>query len=264
LVRSSGVDILSYSIVLPGGYDPDSFIKNFGVEEFQNYVNNASPDTSELIKGLVEEYRTQNKKLTKTGLTQRVIEAVAPYVQEQFTYRSLDLIERLAQELGLNKKSLHDWYAKKESTKSVPRTYQKINEIQFPAPIYERRLLYHLINTPSLWNLVVEEGLNESDFESFLVFRAVNLIKNEMTSIEFLDTIKENLEDEEYHLILSFYSLGIDGDFETALKVLKLKNKQAIVSSTPKIDFLGRPLTFEEKDMKDVFYEKLFEEKDPF
>jgi len=263
LIQNSGVDVVSFSVVLPGNYDPDKFIREFGKEEFKNYVFSAQPDTSELIKSLIEKYRTENKKITKTGLTQKIIEDLRPYVEEKFTYRSLDLIERMSQELGLNKKSLHDWFAKNEPVNAQVKTYQKINDIQFPSPVYERRLFFHLLKEPSLWNLVLEEGITENDFESFLVSKALSFIDVTFSASEYIDVLKEKLDKNEFNMVMSFYSLGIDGDFESAMNVMKLKNKEK-VTSIVKTDFLGRPLNREEKDMSDVFYEKLFEEKDPF
>jgi len=263
LIRSSGVDVVSYSIVLPGTYDPDDFIKDFGVEEFSNYIQSAQPDTADLIYGLIEKFRGENKKLTKTGLTQKIIQEVRPYVEEQFTYRSLDLIERMAQELGVNKKSLHDWLAQDNEAGPTVHNFKRINNMQFPAPIYERRLLYHLIKNPSLWHLMEEEGLTKNDFESHLVSKVVSFLSKDMTTVQFIDKLKEGLDEEEYNMVMSFYSLGIDGDFETAVQVLHIKKKEKSLKS-PAVDFLGRPLNREEKDMTDVFHEKLFEEKDPF
>lgn len=263
IIGNLQLDVISHAIILPGGHDPDSFIRKFGTEEFANYIEKAQPDTSAIIQNLIEKYRTNNKRITKTGLTQKIIEDVYPYVEEQFTYRSLDLIERLSQELGLNKKGLHDWFAKKERVTRSYHVYEKINDLQFPAPIYERRLFYHLLNNPSLWYLVREEGFSSGDFSSYLVAKSLGFIHQELDTVEFFDILKERLKEDEYDLVLSFFSLGIDGDFETALSVFKLKNKEKTLRS-PAVDFLGRPKTREEKEMTDAMKDKLYNETEPF
>lgn len=264
IIEKLDLDVITYAIVLPGKTDPDTFIREFGVEEFQAYVVNARPDTSAIIQALIEKYR--NKKgspLTKSGLTRQVMEEISPYVEKEFTYRSLDLIERLSQEFGLNKKQLHDWFAKGDSVKKSVQVYQRINEMQFPAPIYERRLLYHLISSPSLWALMKEEGISENDFDSFLVSKVLSYIHEGLSNIEFLDKLKEHLSDEEYYQIMAFFSIGVDGDFETSLRVMKLKLKEKTMKS-PAVDFLGRPKTQTESDMTAAVRERLFEEKEPF
>jgi len=268
LIGELGVDVISYAITLPGSHDPASFIQEYGEKQFSHFIESAQPDTSAIISYFIEKYKNRGsnqRKLTKTGLTQKIIEDLRPYVEEQFTYRSLDLIERLSQELGLNKKGLHDWFSKKERVEKSFGVFEKINDLQFPAPVYERRIFYHLLKNPSLWYILQEEGITRNDFSSYLIGKSLQFIHQEQSTAEFIEEIKNNLSEEEHNTIMSFFAVGLEGDFETSLEVFKIKIKENKVSySSSATDFLGRPKTKEEKEMTEPMIDRVFREKEPF
>jgi len=259
MISNLDADALLYSLILPGGKDPDEFIRENGTEAFQKLVEHSKPDTSIIVQTLIRQNAGKNR--TKAAVTRRVIQELLPYIQQQFTYRSLDLIERLSQELGLSRKELQDWIEKGGNFTHSSGVYEKIKDISFPAPIYERRILYGLLDEPSRIRKFKESGLSDMDFESFLVSKVASNISASLDSAQVFEVLQEKLEEDEYYKVLAFYSQGLqDTDFESALNVMKIKVFDRV--NTPMTDFLGRPLASTEKELRGVVRDIM--DREPF
>lgn len=257
-----GVDSIIYSIILSGKDDPEDYINKHGKDAFREVVERAKPDTSNLVQVLLR----QNIKgsQSKAAVARKVLKEVEPYLRQQFTYRSIDLIERLSQELGLSRKELFDWIEAGANFQHNSNTYKKIDSIMdFPAPVYERRLLYALLDEPHKVSQFKQTGMSVMDFDSYLVSKVVSEIEPTMDSAQVFDHLQETLKEEEYYKVLAFFSQGIvDNDFDTALDVMKHKVYDR--TRKPKTDFLGRPVKASEKELKGVVKEIMEYDKEPF
>jgi len=262
MISELELESVFYSIVLPGQKDPDEYIKVNGIEKFVELIDEAKPDTSHIIKILVEKNVKKNDT-NKSGIIRRILAELQPYMKRSYTYRALDMIERLSQELGLSRKELQSWAEAGTKFGHNESTFKKIEQIQFPAPVYERRILYALLKEPNLINKFHGSGLSPFDFESQFVSKVVGLIQPGLSTNEILDILKESLSEEEYDTTVAFLSQGLlETDIDTALDILKAKVKFRVKKAAT--DFLGRPITATEVEFKRVVGDVIKYGKEPF
>jgi DNA primase len=262
MISELELESVFYSIVLPEQKDPDDYIKANGIEKFVKLIDEAKPDTSHIIKILIEKNIKKNDT-NKSGIIRRILAELQPYMKRSYTYRALDMIERLSQELGLSRKELQSWAEAGTKFGHNQSTFKKIEQIQFPAPVYERRILYSLLKDSNLINKFKGSGLSPFDFESQFVSKIVSLISPGLSTNEILDILKESLSDEEYDLTVAFLSQGLlETDIDTALDILKAKVKFRIKKTST--DFLGRPITATEVEFKRVVGDVIRYGKEPF
>jgi len=250
LLVETKLDVLVYAIILPPKTDPDEFIHKNGAEAFKKLVEDAQPDTSVMVKFEFDK-ALKNPRSTTAGRNNRVVKQMLPYIKQSFTYRTLDLIERMSQELGLNKKELHDWISQQDKEKPL----SQIKVTDFQAPIYERRILHGLLDNPVLMGKFKSAGLVETDFESFFISKVVSFIPSSLDSADLFEVLKDKLSEDDYYDVLSFYSQGLqDVDFDSALNVMKSKvyNRQRSMT-----DFLGRPLSKKERHLRPTIADKI-------
>lgn len=242
MISDGKLDSIIYSISLPDGQDPEEFLKAHGKPEFQEIIYSAIPDTAVIVQSLIRKYANDNK--SRAAVSKSVIDGARQYLTQNYTYRSLDLMERLAQELGLDSQKLASELARfQKSWKFSNKSDEDIQELTIfnDVPIYEKRLFYEILNNPKLLARLEHEHLNLTEFESSFIYRALSLLNVNMDSLEALDVLKENLPEEDYFSILAFLSLGFaNNDFNAALNVFK--NKVISRTRKPKIDFLGRQM----------------------
>lgn len=249
LSQELGLDSITYSVVLPGKDDPDTFIHQYGPEEFEKHIKDSQSDTTAIVKALIRE--NYSEKSTKASIAKSVLADLKTSFKQAFTYRSLDLMERVAQEFSLNPKELRTWLQDSPSFKGGGAVNDKINAMSFPAPIYERRILLSVLNEPHLISKVREKvGLD--DFESHLVHRILSHAKTGYSSAEYFDILREELTEDEYYQVLEFFSIGLsDIEFDNALDVLQ--NKVLYREKNAKKPFLGRPIKPNEGELRSVF-----------
>lgn len=263
MISSLDIDSVFYSVVIPGEKDPDDFIKSNGVEAFRELISEARPDTSNIVQIFLKKSIENKTYTSKASVIRKVLADLGPYIKKSYNYRSLDLIERLSQELGLSRKELQDWVTSGTKFSSSKKTLEKIDEIQFPAPVYERRLLYSVIKNPNLVNDLTAQNISVYDFESAFVSKIISFTQPSMTTNDLFDVLKENLTVEEYNLVVSFFSQGLlEADFETALEVLKAKIHFRVKKAST--NFLGRPITATEVEFKRVVGDVISYGKEPF
>lgn len=250
LVKSLNIDSIIYSIILPKGKDPDEFIHEFGAGEFNSLREEAKSDTESIVQALIKTHYKEGA--TKTSIAKKVLQELKGSFQQVFTYRSMDLIERISQEFGLNPRELREWVSKGPSFKGGGAVDKKISEMSFPAPIYERRILYSVLKEPGLVNRILNSKISMGDFSSHLVSKVLSSIPTDCDSTEVFDILKDRLSPEDYEKVLSFFSAGIsEGDFETSFEILKLKTAQRERKNS--VNILGRPTTSTEKELRSVF-----------
>lgn len=253
LSQDLGLDSISYSVILPGKDDPDTFVHKHGAEEFRKHMKDAQSDTTAIVKSLIK--KNYSDKSTKASIARGVLSELKSSFKQSFTYRSLDLMERVSQEFSLNSKELRDWLTNSPTFRGGGAVNDKINSMSFPAPIYERRILLSVLNEPHLIS-TVKEKVSLDDFESHFAHRILGYAKATYNSAEYFDALKDGLGEDEYYQVLEFFSLGLsDIEFENALEVLK--NKVLYREKTTKKPFLGRPTKPHEEDLKSVFREIL-------
>lgn len=254
MARKLGIDSIIYAIVLPEGQDPDVFINTHGAEEFHRLREEAESDTSVFVKSII---RSNYKEgASKSSIAKKVLSELKDLFHQTFTYRSLDLIERISQEFSLNPKELRDWISREPSFKGGGILDKKINSMSFPAPIYERRILFSVLTDPSLVAKIQDSFVSFGDFESHLVSKTLALIEPHYASDEVFDILKEKLDPEDYGSLLSFYSTGLPGaDFDTSFDILKFNVTQR--QKNAKVNLLGRPPSATEKDLRGVVKEIL-------
>jgi DNA primase len=262
LVTELDLESVFYSVVLPSGKDPDEFIRQNGFNKFKDIIESSKPDTSHIIHLLIKKNITKgapNKILT----IRKVLADLSGYIKKSYTYRSLDMIERLSQELGLSKRELQDWIESGTKFPNSKTTEKKIEEIHFPAPVYERRILYALLKDSSLMFKFREAGLSYMDFESPFVSKVVEFIKPGLSTNDIIDILQGTLNEREYDMIISFVAQGLlETDFDTALDVLKAK--VTFRSSKSSMDFLGRPLKSKEVEFRRVVGDVIRYGREPF
>jgi DNA primase len=262
MISDIGLESVFYSLVLPGQKDPDDFIRENGVDEFNQLVDSAKPDTSHIISILIK------KNLKKDGankalVIRKILADLLPYMKKSYTYRALDMMERLSQELGLSRKELYEWMESGTKFGYGKNTFQKIEEIQIPAPVYERRILYALLKNSNLINKFNGFNLSVYDFESQFVSKIVEKVKPGLSTNEILDILRESLEDKEYNKTVAFLAQGLlETDFDTALDILRAKVKFRTKKAAT--DFLGRPITATEVEFKRVVGDVVKYGKEPF
>lgn len=262
MISDMELESVFYSIVLPGEKDPDEYIKVHGIDKFVDLIDEAKPDTSHIIKILIEKNIKKNDT-NKSGIIRRILAELQPYMRKSYTYRALDMIERLSQELGLSRKELQSWAEAGTKFGNSESTFKKIEQIQFPAPVYERRILYALLKEPDLINKFRGYGLSSFDFESQFVSKIVDLIQPGLSTNEILDILKESLTEDEYDTTVAFLSQGLlESDIDTALDILKAKVKFRVKKAAT--DFLGRPITATEVEFKRVVGDVVKYGKEPF
>lgn len=262
MISELELESVFYSVTLPGGKDPDDFIREKGVESFNALIDEAKPDTSHIIKILIEKNVKKNDT-NKSGIIRRILAELQPYMKKSYTYRALDMIERLSQELGLSRKELQNWAEAGTKFGHTKSTFTKIEQIQFPAPVYERRILYALLKDSTLMNKFEGSGLSIFDFESQFVSRIVDLIKPGLSTNEILGILKEALSKDEYDLVVAFVSQGLlESDIDTALDILKAKVRFRVKKAAT--DFLGRPIKSTEVELKRVVGDVIRYGKEPF
>lgn len=252
MAQESDVDSIIYSVVLPGSTDPDEFIHENGPDEFKKYITSSKSDTSAIVQALIRDNFTEGA--TKSSIAKKVLAELKSTFKTTFTYRSMDIIERISQEFSLNQKELRDWIQKGSSFRGGNETNKKIDNMAFPAPIYERRILYAVLNEPQNISYVKSEGISLADFESFLVSKVLSVAQPEFDSAEYFDALQEALTEEEYYKTLEFFSLGIgEFDLESSIQVMKTKITYREKSSPSRKSFLGRPTSHSENELKSVF-----------
>lgn len=231
-----GIDSVLYAVTLPPGEDPHSFLQGGG--DFQELMATARSDSSIIIRALIKQQLLQGGK-TRSQVAGSVIKELAPFVKNKLSYRSLDLIERASQEFSLNRTELRLMLERKNAEK-LGINSGDVDKIAFPAPIYERRILYAVLDNPALAARYKESGLSFLDFESELISRVMTCINPVLDSAEQFDKLKEELPEDDYFTILEFYSKGLEAvSIDSSIEVMKgirLKRER-----DARNNFLGRP-----------------------
>lgn len=219
LLQKVRTDAIAYAITLPSGYDPDTYLAEYGKDKFLELKNDATSDTSYIIELLIKKHNKggSNRNLVAS----KVIKDMRDMFPQELSYRGLDVLERMAATFAVDRARLHKWV--KNPTKL---TSTLVSTASFEAPIYERRILYAVLTDPTLIvHIINNNEISWGDFESSVISNTLMRIKPHYTSEQIFEILRAELKPEEYDTIMKFYTAGISGgnDFHKAFDVMKLR-----------------------------------------
>ena len=240
-IEENNYNVITYAVTLVGYKDVADFITSKGAKAFNDSVGRAVPDTSIVV----EYYRELHyePKMTKAALSRKVLSDILPMLSKmQYSYRTLDLIDRTAQVLGMDHKALERWVAEGGQFTHNSSVYKKIDSISFPAEIYERRIMTECMKDYTNWSILKAMGLGIFDFD-YLPSKVLAAIENVRAPELALQEIQESLTEEEYHVVMSAYTQSFNEhlDIHTlgAIMVSRVKKRRGDGRLSP---VLGRPL----------------------
>lgn len=255
-LEESGTDVITYAVSLPEGMDVADFVQKKGIEEFRMLMENAVPDNSVVIQALYEEARKTSTK--DSAIARKVLEGVKPYFKEtQYTYRTLDMLDRLSQLLNLDKAKLDKWMQSGTEFTHNSTVYKKIEGITFPATIYERRIMTECLRDPDNIPRLKTMGITRYDFESHLVAQVLALTAANPESR--FEALQDNLSQEDYDTVMSAYMNAEKTVFDIyslggIIVANKAKAKGAALAVT---NILGRPRTNVQREVAPTYQEML-------
>lgn len=241
------LDMLTFAVNLSNyAKDPDEFLQKYSVEDFKKLLNRSMPDTTAVVESLASKHTGEST--TQAAVVRKVLEEVKPYIKVmRFSYRSQDLIERLAQTLNLRKGDLTAWLNTAPNFGHSSNVYNKINSIMFPAPVYEKRILIECLREPSKVFLLKERKVSLYDFESHLVSKVLGVLYYLNGGNVFV-ALEDKLSPEDYNLVVTALQESHPSDFDIAVETLL--SKKARLEGKKRTNVLGRPLlTPTEKEM---------------
>ena len=241
-VEDSHIDVVVFIVNVPrspGVKDVADYIRVNGDAAFSRIVESAQSDTSFVIEYMREKHG--GPKVTPAALSRRVLEEISPFIKkDQFTYRSLDLIDRLTQSLNLDRQELLGWVNKGTDFRHNSTVYSKIKAITFPGEIYERRIMTECMKDHTNWSKLKSMGISTMDF-SYLVSKVLTVVESNPRS--FMAALETALSTEEHELVMSAYtqSFSENLDINTLGSIVLVKMKK-LRDSTLQSNVLGRPL----------------------
>lgn len=242
------LDILTFAVSLKSyAKDPDEFFKKYTIDDFNKLLHRAMPDTTAVVESLANKHAKNTT--TTPALIRKILEELKPYIKTmQFSYRTQDLIERLAQTLNIRQQDLTNWLNAGANFGHSSQVYNKINSIMFPAPVYEKRIMLECIKEPSKVFELKERKVSLYDFESPLVSKVLSVLYY-LNGGDVVSALEEKLEGEEFNLIITVMQEQHISDFDNAVEILL--GKKARFEGKRRTNVLGRPvLTPTEKEIK--------------
>lgn len=244
------VDCIVYMIVLPDDVkDSADFIAKYGVVAYNELIEQAIPDTSNLIRYFYDDALQSSRSVA--AAKRKVLEKVKPYIlaKSSGTYRQLDLIERIAQILNLSMASLNSWLDINPTFSHNSRVYGKIEEISFPAPIYERRLMTECMKDITKATTVYA-NLRREDIESSVVLKVLDEIIVTKSDEELIDNIKTVLTKEEFRMVMDAYSQSSTESYDILFLCEVANSNRARLPRERLTNILGRKKRPSEKETR--------------
>lgn len=251
-LQELGLDSVIYAIVLPEGLDLADYIKDYGAEILNKLIDSAIPDSSALVEAL---YHEATKTSTKeSAIARKVLEAAKPYLETtNYSYRALDLLDRLAQRLNLDKGKLDKYMSSGTDFKHNSKVYKKIEAITFPGEIYERRIMTECLKNPANLKVLKSMGITRFDIESYLVAKVLTLIDSNPN--DYFDKLSSELNQEEYDTVMSAYmnAEAFDISIYELGGIVDAKKHKAKGANMQITNILGRPKRTVEKENSRTF-----------
>lgn len=159
-----------FFVFLPEGHDPDSFIRQFGREEFKRRLGTAIPLSEFFIRelGVDVNFRSQEGRA-------QFIEKAKPLVKKiKASIFGLQIRKRLAQEAGLTQVELEQEYGVQHLVR--PRSAGSTKEGGRQAPSLARHLLKCLVALPELARGASIRVPDERSVESDVLLDVINYV----------------------------------------------------------------------------------------
>lgn len=186
------------------------------------------------------------KHVSKASVARSVLTKFKPYVNKEYTYRYLDLLDRLSEYLNLDRRNLESWISSVETFKHNQATYVKLDDITFPAPIHEKRILVSCISNPLRIKVLKKMGITSFDFESTLVAKSLKII--DVNKENPIDALREGLSEEDFSHVSSAIMVTPEEIDITTLGQVLLRKKKSLRGAEDYSSILGRPRRSSEKD----------------
>ena len=225
-------------LFLPDGHDPDSFVRENSIDEFELLAKEAIPLTEYIIK-----YLTINNDLATQEKKVKFLNAIEP-IFKQLTAQKLSLLfkKRISELINLNLEEINQIL-------KIKNTYPKKNSSKIPdrLPISSiRKFCLLLILRPDLIKQEDSEFFISEDIDDKLVLAIIEMTKNNgdynsAMILHFLETRFDKELIKQIHLQLSTFNDEMEMDDEiNALRVSIKKrytsfvNKQKLNETTKK------------------------------
>jgi len=254
-IEDLGLDVIVHSLSLPEGCDVADVVKDKGVEELGRLVENALPDSAFVIEALYNEAKSTSTK--ESAISRKVLEQMKTYFKTTtYTYRTLDILDRLSQLLNLDKRKLDAYLQSGTDFKHNSQVYKKLESMEFPGAIHERRIMTECLKDPSNIAKLKSMGITRYDIESYLVAKVLSII--DTNKQEPFVALKDELSPEEYDTVLSAYmnaeSINID---IYQLGSIIVANKSKVRGASAVTNILGRRRNSLEREVTPTYQELL-------
>jgi DNA primase len=258
-IEEEGHDCISYALTVPSEFkDASDLFAQEGSEGIAKLVNTAIPDNAVVLSLIVDEAKKTTSK--NSSMARKVLEQVKPFFSGTYTYRNLDMLDRLSEYLNLDRKQLDKWIKDDASFKHNSSVYKKLEAIEFPAPIYEKRILMCCIKSPLCMKVLKGMGIGRYDFESPLVSKCLVILDANKDRV--MEAFEEELTPEEYDLVTTAYMTTQHEEINiTSQGAIMIRKKNQTRGPENFTSILGRPLKYSEKESKNTLVEMLRQAK---
>jgi DNA primase len=200
LLLSEGLNISV--VLLPQGYDPDSYIQEKGKDEFLKLVENAKPFLESLIDKTIEE-GTKNA----TGKTAAVNKILPALSKIKSSVERTEYIRYLSEKAEVNQKSLLEDLSKYFSGKK--RIEKETTDFNEKRPVLELYLI-HLMLSDEQAAKEIKDQLSTDEYQDELyreIARELYSRIDENQSLR-LDLILEQIDNQEIKAVLSEFGVA--------------------------------------------------------
>lgn len=195
------INILS----LPGGQDPDSFIRGKGVDLYRNHLKTSVPYMDFLLQSFVREEKNPSSPKSKVNVLNKLL----PYLGKVSNrVERSEYSARLAEKLQLDNALILGELKKVVLQRGAHIRLSNVAETQ-AIHLAERKFLKILLDVPAIAGDVLA-GVDLDDFRGLAtesIMRSVLEVHHQGAEVNFLN-VEKKLEDEEDRRLLSEFALG--------------------------------------------------------
>jgi DNA primase len=166
------------ALILPGGYDPDDYVRKFGKEKMEELISRSQPLSDYYIENVLGSGKTFEDK-------RDMIKTAMEFIDKISDKKEKDLfIKRIAEKTGINEELLI-----KETYKNAPQGEQKGGKTKQPVNINNDVVELHLIQLMLEYPQKITQVENENILDYFLQPDLQNLGKKIIDAYKLLGFI---------------------------------------------------------------------------
>ena len=166
------------ALILPGGYDPDDYVRKFGKEKMEELISRSQPLSDYYIENVLGGGKTFEDK-------RDMIKTAMEFIDKISDKKEKDLfIKRIAEKTGINEELLI-----KETYKNAPQGEQKGGKTKQPVNINNDVVELHLIQLMLEYPQKIIQVENENILDYFLQPELQNLGKKIIDAYKLLGFI---------------------------------------------------------------------------